>query len=423
MKLSKIFSIWALFGFLSIMIPLLVVQVNAQNAQQSGKAEQKAETQQRLSVMQAKALLGYENNSTVVNKVESGSLNSNLRNNIEKPKSLENLVKKAALKPQEVPQKSLKKEKKYRPVHAKRLFGFVQGPARVRANSVGSYAKGCLAGGEAMPLNGPAWQVMRLSRNRNWGHPVLIDYLKKLAVDVQQKDSWPGLLIGDLSQPRGGQMLTGHKSHQLGLDADIWMMGMPKKRLSYEEREKTAAVSMLGGPVSVNKAVFKPGHVKVLKRAASSSKVARIFVHPAIKKAVCEATTEDKGRARWLSKIRPWFGHHYHFHVRLKCPAGTKGCLNQRAVPYEDGCGKPLQAWIKRLTPRKKKIVVKKKKTEKKKKVVKKKRKKRRRYVLTLDKLPSACKRVLVSGDSDMLANLKGNVQEVIALPIRNPVR
>jgi hypothetical protein len=33
-----------------------------------------------------------------------------------------------------------------------------------------------------------------------------------------------GLYIGDISQPRGGPMTSGHASHQIGLDADIWML-------------------------------------------------------------------------------------------------------------------------------------------------------------------------------------------------------
>ena len=40
-----------------------------------------------------------------------------------------------------------------------------------RPRSIGYYTHGCLAGGVALPINGPTWQVMRLSRNRNWGHP------------------------------------------------------------------------------------------------------------------------------------------------------------------------------------------------------------------------------------------------------------
>ena len=54
---------------------------------------------------------------------------------------------------------------------AKQAFGRALEPADLQARSIGFYAKGCLAGAQALPINGEAWQVMRLSRNRNWGNP------------------------------------------------------------------------------------------------------------------------------------------------------------------------------------------------------------------------------------------------------------
>ena len=56
-------------------------------------------------------------------------------------------------------------------IAAKKLFGRQKGPANIKARAIGSYAKGCLAGAKAVPINGEAWQVMRLSRNRNWATP------------------------------------------------------------------------------------------------------------------------------------------------------------------------------------------------------------------------------------------------------------
>src|SRR6185295_4093072 len=104
---------------------------------------------------------------------------------------------------------------------AKELFGRKTEPAAMPARTIGFYAKGCLAGAQALPINGKTWQVMRLSRNRNWGHPELMKLLERLSDKVHEVAGWPGLLVGDLSQPRGGPMLTGHASHQVGLDADI----------------------------------------------------------------------------------------------------------------------------------------------------------------------------------------------------------
>ena len=83
-----------------------------------------------------------------------------------------------------------------------------------------------------LPVNGPAWQAMRLSRNRYWGHPCTARLCRTAGARREEKDGWPGLLVGDLAQPRGGPMLTGHASHQIGLDADIWLKPMPKRKLS-----------------------------------------------------------------------------------------------------------------------------------------------------------------------------------------------
>ena len=131
---------------------------------------------------------------------------------------------------------------------ANELFGAATGPAPLAARAIGSYAKGCLAGAVALPINGPDWQVMRLSRNRNWGTPQLLDFLEKFAGDARALDGWPGLLVGDMSQPRGGPMITGHSSHQIGLDVDIWLTPMPDRILTPEERENMMAVSMLKDP-------------------------------------------------------------------------------------------------------------------------------------------------------------------------------
>jgi penicillin-insensitive murein endopeptidase len=228
---------------------------------------------------------------------------------------------------------------------AKMLFGGADTPAPLAARAIGSYSRGCLSGGVALPIDGPDWQVMRLSRNRNWGHPRLIEYMERLAKDARQ-DGWPGLLVGDLSQPRGGPMVTGHTSHQVGLDADIWLTPMPDRTLSPQEREDVLAVSMLKDPFNVDPALFTPQHVKLIKRAASYPQVTRIFVHPAIKKALCEQAGKDRA---WLSKVRAWWNHYYHFHVRLSCPPGMESCGNQPPVKPDDGCGAELAEWYKMI--------------------------------------------------------------------------
>src|SRR5581483_8973463 len=62
---------------------------------------------------------------------------------------------------------------------AKELFGRKSAPAPLASRALGFYAQGCLAGAKALPVNGPTWQVMRLSRNRNWAHPKMVELLEK----------------------------------------------------------------------------------------------------------------------------------------------------------------------------------------------------------------------------------------------------
>ncbi len=234
-------------------------------------------------------------------------------------------------------------------IPAKQLFGAAKTPAPLQARAIGFYTKGCLAGAKALPIDGPAWQAMRLSRNRNWGHPDLVALLGKFAVEAQT-DGWPGLLVGDMSQPRGGPMLTGHASHQVGLDADVWFTPMPNRRLTEKEREDMSALSMLGPDnLSVNQQLWTPTHGALVKRAASYPEVERVLVHPAIKKALCEASAAETDK-RWLYKVRPVFGHFYHFHVRMSCPKGSIGCQPQPVPANDDGCGKELADWFALLT-------------------------------------------------------------------------
>jgi penicillin-insensitive murein endopeptidase len=226
---------------------------------------------------------------------------------------------------------------------AKELFGRKTEPANLEARTIGFYAKGCLAGGMALPINGKTWQVMRLSRNRNWGHPSLMQFLERLA-DQAPKTGWHGLLVGDMSQPRGGPMITGHASHQVGLDADIWLTPMPDRELSREEREEMSATMVVAeNRKDVDPKVWTPAHVAVIKAAAQDPNVARMFVNAAIKKALCRDAGSDRA---WLSKVQPWWGHDYHFHVRLNCPADSPACTPQPARPAGDGCGKELDHWF-----------------------------------------------------------------------------
>jgi penicillin-insensitive murein DD-endopeptidase len=227
---------------------------------------------------------------------------------------------------------------------AKELFGRESGPAPLAARTIGFYSRGCLAGGRPLPVNGPAWQVMRLSRNRNWGHPALIAFLEKFARKVPTVSHWAGILVGDMSQPRGGPMLTGHASHQIGLDVDVWLTPMPARELSRSEREEMTAINVVRPDrLDVDSSVWTRDHLNVIRAAAQDPQVQRIFVNAAIKRALCRDATGDRS---WLNTVRPYYGHDYHFHIRLVCPPGESACREQDPVPPGDGCDASLDYWF-----------------------------------------------------------------------------
>jgi penicillin-insensitive murein endopeptidase len=226
---------------------------------------------------------------------------------------------------------------------AKELFGAERAGSSQRAAPHGGYAKGCLAGGVQLPETGPTWQAMRLSRNRNWGHPNTIDYIERLSAKAAREPGWNGLYIGDISQPRGGPMLTGHRSHQIGLDIDIWMRPADNLNLSRQAREDISSISMRRAKGAYVNQNWTRAHHRILRAAASDPAVARIFVFPGAKVQMCKDETGDR---KWLRKIRPWWGHHYHFHVRLACPRGARNCTDQAAPPAGDGC-KDAEKWVK----------------------------------------------------------------------------
>jgi penicillin-insensitive murein endopeptidase len=246
--------------------------------------------------------------------------------------------------PREKPPLSLKE--KIKGVAAKFLFAAKKLPSIGKAMAIGYYPKGCLQGGIELPVDGPNWEVMRLSRNRNWGHPELIHFLKKFAPLAAKATGWHGVLIGDMAQPRGGPLPFGHKSHQIGLDVDIWFMPMPGRVLSRQEREKISATNLVAADgKEVNPKVWTAADAAFIKTAAEQPEVERVLVNAAIKKKLCEM--EAKKSHAWLDKVRPWYGHADHIHVRLKCPADSPHCRKQPPVPGSDACAaKDLAFWF-----------------------------------------------------------------------------
>ena len=228
------------------------------------------------------------------------------------------------------------------------LFAARTAGSQEPAEAVGSYSRGCAAGLVQLPESGPTWQAMRLSRNRNWGHPETIAFLQDLSRQAVQI-GWPGLYIGDITQPRGGPMSSGHVSHQTGLDADIWMLRPARLDLSRQARESLSSISVRTDDQLRVNANWTARHHALLRAAASDPRVDRIFVAAAVKIEMCR--TASAADTPWLQKIRPAAGHNTHFHVRLRCPRGSPQCETQTPTVAElsnggNGCDDTLMWWV-----------------------------------------------------------------------------
>ena len=208
---------------------------------------------------------------------------------------------------------------------------------------VGAPAAGCLMESTKLPDHGPGFEKVRLSRKRSYGHPYLIKFIESFGVKSQTQKSG-SILVGDLGELHGGPMRSGHRSHQIGLDVDLWYWApkiAAKKTLTPSQREGLNPPSVLN---SKKNGVGSKGWDRVpvlLKMASEDPNVDRVFVNFEVKKALCKTY---KGEA-WMHKIRAWWGHDHHFHVRLKCPTDETQCVKQEEVPAGDGCDAGLDWW------------------------------------------------------------------------------
>jgi penicillin-insensitive murein endopeptidase len=224
---------------------------------------------------------------------------------------------------------------------AQSLFARQGTPSPHGTDPIGETGRGCLAGAVQLPESGPTWQAMRLGRNHHWGDPSMMAYIEDLS-RAAARIGWKGLYVGDISQARGGPV-KGHASHQTGLDVDIWYTPPSRLDLTRTQREQLSAINVRSADQRSVNANWTPAHAELLEAAARDPRANRIFVTGPVKLAMCE--TAGPRDAAWLRKIRPWWGHHDHFHVRLNCPAGARGCVAQDPVPPGDGCAEAVW-WV-----------------------------------------------------------------------------
>ena len=216
------------------------------------------------------------------------------------------------------------------------------GPVRV----IGSQSAGCIAGAVRLPDTATGLQAIRASRSAFWGHPATIAALELLGRRAHDT-GLPDLYVGDISGPRGGPLRGGHASHQMGIDADVYLDLAPHPLLPPGQRNDIEPPSLVRPDgLGIDPERWTPEHITLLRLAAGLPDVDRIFVHPAIKRQLCEQVAGDRA---WLRLIRPWWGHASHMHIRFRCPADQPECVQAPPPPAGGGCDATLQWWFKEL--------------------------------------------------------------------------
>ncbi|MFZ1874934.1 MAG: penicillin-insensitive murein endopeptidase [Chania sp.] len=220
-------------------------------------------------------------------------------------------------------------------------------PVAGSPQAIGGFSNGCIVGAQPLPLSSPSYQVMRTDQRRYFGHPDLLAFIQRLSDKAHQK-ALGTVLIGDMGMPAGGRFSSGHASHQSGLDVDIWLQ-LPRQRWTAQQLLKPQPIDLVSADGKrVVDSQWQPQIESLIKTAAQDSEVTRIFVNPAIKLRLCQDAGADRN---WLHKVRPWFAHRAHMHVRLRCPAGSLECEDQAPPPAGDGCGEELMSWFKPQQP------------------------------------------------------------------------
>jgi penicillin-insensitive murein DD-endopeptidase len=217
---------------------------------------------------------------------------------------------------------------------ADRRWSKVQTPAPGPSQAIGNYSNGCLRGARPLEKRGKGFRVMRPQRHRHFGHRQTLAVIRDLG-RAARKRRLPTIGVGDLSQPRGGPARGGHASHQVGLDADIWYAIDPAAT-------EPAPLAMVDETGLLITAAWGPDQVQLVQLAARDRRIDRIFVNPVVKRALCESATGDRS---WLRKVRPFWGHDHHFHIRLACPAGNRRCKPQEPLPPGDACDEAAR-WL-----------------------------------------------------------------------------
>jgi len=207
------------------------------------------------------------------------------------------------------------------------------------SQAIGFYSKGELKFADKMASESTHHIKLFLPRNRGFGTLMLINIAMEASSILNANfPAGERVQFGDMSNKDGG-FLSGHNSHQNGLDVDVSYM-----RMDYREQDQFDIDGFDENFVIKN--ILSPNfdmerNLFIFKSLVSTNKVNRIFVDQVIKNAICEHVIKIGQRELYretLRRLRHWPNHLNHFHLRLVCPSDSSKCEEQTPPPDGDGC-------------------------------------------------------------------------------------
>lgn len=213
-----------------------------------------------------------------------------------------------------------------------------------RSSAVGFYTDGSVETSAVFPDSGPGFVKIFRLRKRGYGTATLVRTISLAAAAFRtQYPTGDRLQIGDTSDWNGGY-ISGHASHQNGLDADMGYLQTNKVERDPNNSGPNgfSEIFVKNGAVTANFDI--PRNWAILRNLVARGNVSRIFVDPVIKSTFCkkaaaiDPTLSAANRNEVLRRIRPYGNHADHFHMRIKCPVGHKKCVAQSEPPTGTGC-------------------------------------------------------------------------------------
>lgn len=203
----------------------------------------------------------------------------------------------------------------------------------------GFYSNGRLVNADVLPAEGLGFVKIHRPRNRGYGAFDLVQVLVDASARMQQTfPSVDRIMIGDMSAEHGDN-LSGHASHQNGLDADVAFIRADRTEQDPEDTGGFREDFVNKGKLTENFDLPRNWHyAKVL---IQTGRVQRLFVNAVVKKGLCSFVSligERESQRETLRRLRTIAGHEDHFHVRITCPASSPDCKAQEDVPEDLGC-------------------------------------------------------------------------------------